>query len=305
MTKGFITIATGDERYYKMALNLLNSYHYFTNKPYKFAVIADEENEYTRHFDDVILVEDAYKNYMDKIRLLKICPYDENIFIDADCLAYKDLNEYWNVFKNADDFSAFGEMFDLNSNLGWFNKNTIGQWGDKIKYITRLHGVIYFIRPGEICNQMTELCYKIIEHYDEYNITGFPKAADEPIFAIAMGIMNLKTVNRKTEYYLFLPVANFINANISKGYLEYGLGEMEKTKNGMLIHWANVNTEKALYKKEVLQLQFLINEEEIDDQQVNKRYKQWMLEDRKKEKRKQRIERKSKLKSMIYNIVKR
>ena len=84
MTKGFVTMATGDERYYKMAVNLLNSYRYFTKKPYKFAIISDQKNEYTDQFDDVVIIENAQKNYMDKIRLLEICPYDENIFIDAD-----------------------------------------------------------------------------------------------------------------------------------------------------------------------------------------------------------------------------
>lgn len=305
MTKGFVTMATGDERYYKMAVNLLNSYRYFTKEPYKFAIISDQKNEYTDQFDDAIIIENAQKNYMDKIRLLEICPYDENIFIDADCLAYSDLNSYWEVFENADDFSAFGKTFPIDSTLGWYNKDTIGSFGDRIKYVTHLHGVIYFIRPGAVCNQMLELCYKIIENYDKYNITGFPEAADEPVFAIAMGIMDLKPVIRKTEHYVFLPIADYINADISKGYLEYGFGENEKTNKGMLVHWANVNIDKALYKKEIMQLGFMTKKQEINYEQVNTYYKQCETEDKKKEKIRRRLERRSELKSKIYKIVKR
>jgi hypothetical protein len=41
MTHGFITIATGDVQYYKMAANLLHSYRYFSENPLPFAIFAD------------------------------------------------------------------------------------------------------------------------------------------------------------------------------------------------------------------------------------------------------------------------
>ena len=86
MTKGFITIATGDERYYRMARTLLRSYRQTCAEPVRFAVIADRENEYTAEFDDVVILEKPTNSWMDKLQLLQCCPYDENIFIDADCL---------------------------------------------------------------------------------------------------------------------------------------------------------------------------------------------------------------------------
>ena len=45
--KGFVTIATGQERYYKLARNLLHSYRLFAKDPFPFAIISDRENEYT------------------------------------------------------------------------------------------------------------------------------------------------------------------------------------------------------------------------------------------------------------------
>ena len=47
MSHGFLTIAAGDEKYYKMAANLLQSYRYFSKSPLPFAILADRENEYT------------------------------------------------------------------------------------------------------------------------------------------------------------------------------------------------------------------------------------------------------------------
>ena len=55
MTHGFITIATGDAQYYKIAVNLLHSYRWFSKAPVPFAILADQENEYTAEFDTAII----------------------------------------------------------------------------------------------------------------------------------------------------------------------------------------------------------------------------------------------------------
>lgn len=74
MTHGFITIATGDEQYYRMAVNLLRSYRYFTGSALPFAVLADRENEYTAEFDDVRLFPEARRNYLDKLGMFDLLP---------------------------------------------------------------------------------------------------------------------------------------------------------------------------------------------------------------------------------------
>lgn len=56
-TKGFITVATGSDKYYKVAENLLKSYRLFSKDPLPFAILADRENEYTKAFDKVLLIQ--------------------------------------------------------------------------------------------------------------------------------------------------------------------------------------------------------------------------------------------------------
>lgn len=56
--KGFVTVATGSEKYYKLAANLLCSYRKQGQGEYPFALICDRENEYTKAFDDIVLTED-------------------------------------------------------------------------------------------------------------------------------------------------------------------------------------------------------------------------------------------------------
>ena len=57
MTRGFITIATGKEMYYKLALNLLKSYRLYSRNPLPFAIMCDRENDYTKQFDQVVILE--------------------------------------------------------------------------------------------------------------------------------------------------------------------------------------------------------------------------------------------------------
>ena len=99
MTKGFVTIATGDDRYYRIAVNLLRSYRKNCEKPMPFAVIADRVNEFTDEFDDVIILDNPTLSWMDKMRLLDSCPYDENLVLDADCLVYQDINFFGIYFR--------------------------------------------------------------------------------------------------------------------------------------------------------------------------------------------------------------
>lgn len=150
ITKGFITLATGSEDYYRLAKNLLHSYRFFSDRPLPFAILADRENEYTAEFDDVLILKNGANNsYLDKLSLGEYLPYDINIFIDSDCLAFGDLNKIFDCFDNADDFSCFGRTLPLDDKTGWFEYENLGDLKSKVSYIVGLHGGIYYMRKGK------------------------------------------------------------------------------------------------------------------------------------------------------------
>ena len=107
MTKGFITVATGKEQYYKIAQNLLRSYRFTTKEVLPFAILCEEENEYTKEFDVVKVYPKATRSYLDKLEMFDLLPFDINIFIDADCLCFSDINHLFDIFENADDFCCY------------------------------------------------------------------------------------------------------------------------------------------------------------------------------------------------------
>ena len=247
MKKGFVTIATGNDRYYRMARNLLRSYRQNCNNPVPFAVIADRENEYTEEFDDVVILDKPTHTWMDKLRLLDCCPYDENLFIDADCLVYRDINFLWDLYRDADDFSCFGKALPLEDKSGWFTNQAAAFY--PIKFCTHLHGMLYFVRKSQTLIRMKTLCNDIIENYGNVTFKGFnDQLADEPVYALAMAVLDLRPVDRKPEYYCFVPFATRFRSNYSNRTV-YFTNQTDGTVNGCyVVHWGNRNTLKAQYR---------------------------------------------------------
>lgn len=197
-TRGFVTVATGRLKYYRMAHALLLSYRLASENPLPFAILTDRKNRYTDAFDDVVLLEDAHHSYMDKLELLTYAPYDENLFIDSDCLAFGDLNRLWSCFDSASDFSAFGAVLPMDATDGWFTREGAGKYGDQLDHLVYFHGGIYFIRRGEKCGEIRRMAQDIAEHYRDFRFRMFKNPADEPILALAMTVCGCLPVPRVT-----------------------------------------------------------------------------------------------------------
>ena len=137
MSRGFVTIATGKTHYYKIAANLLASYRLHASRACPFAIICDRENEYTAAFDKLVRMENPAHSYLDKLRLFDCLPWDETIFIDADCLVYGNIDRWWELFEeNGSDFSVFGWAYeDLKTDKGWFRSEGMGEFQSQIHYV--------------------------------------------------------------------------------------------------------------------------------------------------------------------------
>ncbi|MEH7495905.1 hypothetical protein, partial [Neobacillus niacini] len=255
--RGFITIATGKEKYYLLARNLLFSYRQFSKDPLPFGIITDKENEYTKEFDDVVIMSDSSFSYMDKLKLYRYSPYEETIFIDADSLAYKDLNTYWDYFHDASDFSCFGSIHDINSKSGWFYNEGLGKYKDKVSFIPNFNGGIYYLRKTPLCASVFEKAINIANNYSDYSFKMFDKPADEPVLALSMALHNCKPVERFPQSKVFYPIIKKISANIFKQKVSYTTKSKPEEKTAILIHWQNSYTTKALYKFEVEKLMLL------------------------------------------------
>lgn len=261
-TKGFVTIAAGDVKYYKLAKNLLMSYRYHTpeNERYPFAVITNKENEYTELFDQVVVIPDLELSYMSKLQMLVNPPFDENVFIDADCLVYRNINELLNIgYNNGGGISAFGKCHDLGSQNGWYDYENLGEYMNRVQFEINMHGGILFFKNDEVTRSIYHTCMDIVGRYEQFRFKVFTKPADEPIMALSMAVHNCRPIDTNGfdggTYYCFLPVAKQIKVNIIKGKLCYKhRSNPSWISKCMILHWQNYNTSKPIYKREVYRL---------------------------------------------------
>ena len=222
MKKGFITIATGSKKYYEMAKILVRSYKLSTKDPMPFAIITDTKDEKFSEFDDVVIIENAKCSYMDKIDLVKNSPYNESIFIDSDCIAYNDLNIYWDDFYGASDFSAYGQVIDSTSGQkGWFEIEDTWKYMNTIKYSINLHGGIYFFKKSEKNQNIYETCIEILENYGSFKFKNFKKPADEPVIALAMAVNGALPQKAFVDRFCFLKNGKKIRADFFSHSLSY------------------------------------------------------------------------------------
>lgn len=278
MTRGMITIATGKPHYYMLAANLLLSYRKFSKNPMPFAIIAEEENEYTALFDDVIITTEATRSFMDKILLLKLSPYDENIFFDADSLAYGDLNEYWDFFEGATDFSSLGENFPVEQPGGaWYDVDGIGKYGPLLPYKTRVHMGVCFIRNSSETLKMYETILDIQNNKEQVHFHTNPRSIDEGFIGIAMPMHGFLAIEEKPHMMAAQPCLKWLKADLLRQQLSYGTNWGKEVDQGILIHWGTSQTYRALYRFNAECLHYMIRRERSRPTLLDKLLYDWKL----------------------------
>ena len=242
--------------YYQFAKNLLLSYKLYTDNPMPFAILCDQENEYTALFDDVVILENAQRNYFDKFELLIHSPYSETIFIDADCLAYSDLNYFWDYFANADDFSASGFNYPADSEDGLFWIDSIGEFKERVQWKSSVHGGLYYIRKGKVCEQIYADYQYIMAHYHEYR---WPNdCVDEPVFCLAMAANGCRATQADPANYVIPWWTKSMNCDIFTGKCTAITKVDEDVAQGRMVHWSVRYCKKPLYRFEVEKLHLML-----------------------------------------------
>lgn len=254
LTKGFITVATGKEQYYEIARNLLLSYRFTSQNALPFALLCDEENEYTKEFDDVRVFPNPTCSYLDKLNMFDLLPYDINIFIDADCLAFNDINRLFDIFEDADDFCCYGRVLPLDDKTGWFEYENLNEdLQKKIDYVVGLHGGIYYIRRTEKAKKVFDDAKTFSENYANYKFKGkFQTPGDEPVVALSMAVNGCKPIPHDfSSLICWWEHENLFKLDITN-HLAYC--EPLNTKTD-IVHWGTRFTKSIPYCKELAALE--------------------------------------------------
>jgi hypothetical protein len=287
MTRGFITLATGHIKYYKMALGLLKSFR-LHNPEMKIAILCDKENEITAQFDDVIVLKQAYRDYRDKFSLLMNTPYDETIFIEPDCLIYRNLDYFWDLLSCEYDFTCFG--WNDGGIDCWFRteetKNRIYELMPELKDnddIPLFNPGYFFIRKGEKCEKMYDDCIRCAQlilddsilKNDPY-ITCRGNLRDDPIFDIGMAVNGfLCSAKPSVGKCMFLPSKYRIDRiDVIKGRLDVTDVNGRSFTDCALLHFSSRKVEEEglyLWQSHILSLVYK-NRKSILARLINNRF---------------------------------
>ena len=270
-TKGFVTIATGKEQYYEIAKNLLHSYRFTTKEPLPFAILCDAENEYTKEFDDVRIYPNPTRSYLDKLEMFDYLPYDINIFIDADCLVFNDINRLFDIFENADDFCCYGRVLPLDDKTGWFEYDNLNDdLKNQIDYVVGLHGGVYYMRRTEKTKKVLDDAKTFSKNYLDYKFKGkFQTPGDEPVVALSMAINGCKPIPHDfTSNICWWEHENLFKLDI-KNNCAYCKPLNTKTD---IVHWGTRFTQSIPYLKQLSALELLIAEKSEKDIKRSDRY---------------------------------
>lgn len=244
MSKGFLTIAFG-EKYRRMANNLLQSYRTHGGKE-AFAIVTEEEDVNTKNFDTVIIRKPDRIGFMSKLMIDTYTPYDDTIFIDADCLVGSNIDWWFSKFEeNGSHVSVFGWNIDIGTTLSnpenyYFQYRKCSCYN--VEYIPSFNGGVYFLKKGEVSSQVFSDARKFVD--DKFD-GGFLCYGDEPNIALAMAKNKCRCIPH--NQILVFPRAKISCINMRTeeyAYEQFG----EKYYDLGVIHFGSKNTKRILYK---------------------------------------------------------
>lgn len=252
-TRGFITIAIGDY-YCKLAANLGMSYRLFSSNQYPFYVItcAHDAHRLKEYFDDVIVLDNYYGTFLDKIYIYNNTVFDETIFIDADSNITKDISYIFDLFEeNGSDISVIGRIVELNEKYRGhlFSEKTIRYFN--LTSDIQFNGGVYYFRKSERASKCIEFMLNdLLVNYQKYELdmAGGIRMHDEPLFLVGMLCFNMKPLNdhRKVMRPLYVQpdTLKWDIENRECSFLDYG----EKI-SPIILHWMTNNTYSYKYVK--------------------------------------------------------
>ena len=198
MKQGYIIIATGNQRFMEMSVNLALSLKHNDGKRH-VALVHDNDifvpEEYGNVFDYVIQIpnEILLKNNMNKLNLYDLSPFEQTMYIDSDCfLAKKDIDLIWDTTKDH-NFTVVGRKIREGIFRGIDVKKTINNLG--IPYIVYFNsGVIYFDKSETSKDVFKKAKELLITKEREIGIPFRGALGDETFLGVAMGFYRISPI---------------------------------------------------------------------------------------------------------------
>jgi hypothetical protein len=201
------TVATGAPRYAEMALGLARSLELIGDRTPRVAVSDVDEPKLASWFDQVILPQagegNAASPYLKKLAALELTDADAALFIDADSLVFRRLDE---IFEHCQGMKLAVQ--------GAIRRQ--GHWYGDLSAILPRHGLdgiqrfnggmIYYERHPDT-ERLFAKTREIAENYDETGLERFRgQVPDEPCLSLAMSLTGVGELLQNELDFMNTPV---------------------------------------------------------------------------------------------------
>ncbi|MDB4028790.1 hypothetical protein N9459_06350 [Flavobacteriaceae bacterium] len=254
-TRGFMTIAFGKERYIDMALSLGRSLK--LNSPnIKRAVVTDSKSVALKNFYDFIipLNHDYGKNVEQKLHIDKYSPFEETLFIDSDCLVFRDLEFAFDLFKGSKAIAIGTEFFFPNDTCVFADIKEVTQNLGIIK-IPRFNGGIYYVSKSSIQQNILITARSFISNYKEQGFYSFREQgpADELLIGAAIELLGHGNIS-DNGLLMRTPIGivGDLGVDVFKGYSKFN--KSGHIVEPAIVHFAGNLVNLPEYKREIRKL---------------------------------------------------
>lgn len=255
--KGVLTIATGSERFIKMAINLAKSIDLNSPKWPKAVITDSDSPELAQCFDYVIPIDrELPVGFTQKLKMYDYSPFEKTLWIDSDSLVINNLEPLFHKLDNATDVSCIG--FTL----------THGQWAgveiqDVIKkievpYLIIHNGGVYFFRKSETATKVFDKAKELLKVYDGvgfYKLRG--KTAHEPLMSSGMAYFKMQPIDdENTGMRTFVDISSELVIDVINKKCEFYefQGQNRRFVKPVIAHFSGSHADWFHYKREVKKL---------------------------------------------------
>ncbi len=263
--KSVISVAVGSPYFYELAKNLIASFlHWNKHNEITFILLTDQHNFFSNLIHPKVTIKQIElsqidKSFTSKFHLFENADSENQLFVDCDCLIYKDLSPVFEELKEF-NFTAIGTL----QRKGHFFcdiPSVLNTWS--VNELPVFVGSVYFFKKNPIAHAIFEKALELKTQYDEFGFVRLRgKENEEPLFALSMALYGEKVYSGNLVIKCDAMFYRSIRSNVLKGTCNLngveadyaGIYKNSSTDETFIIHFNADYADSWIYKMEAYRL---------------------------------------------------
>lgn len=258
LNRGILTMAYGSQKYIRLAKALAKSLNLHSPNINRAIVTDSEDPELKELYHiSIPLKPELGGGVKQKLHIDEYSPFSETLFIDADCIVVKNIENLWNFFVNVSfgvvgwqkrEGKAFADIMDVPQIMALFNLDSIPVF----------NGGLYYFKKNEQANIVFLKARDIKNNYEKIGLGNFRGGiADEPAFAIAIALNDIHPIRDEQGLTMrtLINMSGKLKIDVLKGYSSFVKEGQQVTP--AIVHFCEPFSDEYYYKREKLKLDLL------------------------------------------------